>query len=47
MTPRSSAPTNEQIVRLLESLRAELAGFKKQQSQLERKLDRLLSRKTV
>jgi hypothetical protein len=36
------APTNEQIVRLLEAVRAELADAKERQEQLARNVERLL-----
>jgi hypothetical protein len=35
-------PTNEHIVRLLEAVRADLAGSRKQQEQIARNVERLL-----
>ena len=40
-----SAPTNEQIVRLLEEVKAELAAPRKREQQIARDLARLMSRK--
>jgi hypothetical protein len=42
MAERDDAPTNEHIVRLLESVRTELAESKKQQEQIARHVERLL-----
>jgi hypothetical protein len=42
LAERGNSPTNEHIVRLLESVRAELAESKKQQEQIARNIERLL-----
>jgi hypothetical protein len=47
MSTRGGAPTNEQIVRLLEAVRADLAETRKQQTQIVRKLERLLTKTTA
>jgi hypothetical protein len=41
----SQPPTNEQIVRLLDEVRAELAQSKEREQQIARDLARLLARK--
>ncbi|MGD0273937.1 MAG: hypothetical protein ABSB96_09450 [Gaiellaceae bacterium] len=47
MSPRGGAPTNEQIVRLLEAVRANLAESKRQQDKIARNVERLLAKKTA
>jgi hypothetical protein len=44
MASQGTAPTNEQIVRLLEELKAELADSKRREEQIARDLTRLLDR---
>jgi hypothetical protein len=44
MANQGKAPTNEQIVRLLEELKAELADSKRREEQIARDLTRLLDR---
>jgi hypothetical protein len=44
MANQGTAPTNEQIVRLLEELKAELADSKRREEQIARDLTRLLDR---
>jgi hypothetical protein len=45
MPTRRGAPTNEQIPRLLEAVRADIAESKKQQDQIARNVERLLAKK--
>ena len=40
-----TAPTNEQIVRLLEEVKAQLADARKREQQIARDLTRLLSKR--
>lgn len=47
MATGASTPTNENIVRLLEALRADLAESKKREEQIARNLERLLKRKAA
>jgi len=47
MSPRGGAPTNEQIIRLLEAVRVDLAESRKQQDRIDRNVERLLAKKTV
>jgi hypothetical protein len=47
MSPRGAAPTNEQILRLLEAVQADLAESKKQQDRIARNVERLLAKKTA
>lgn len=44
MANQGTAPTNEQIMRLLEELKAELADAKRREEQIARDLTRLLDR---
>jgi hypothetical protein len=44
MANQGTAPTNEQIMRLLEELKAELADSKRREEQIARDLTRLLDR---
>jgi hypothetical protein len=41
----SQAPTNQQIVRLLEAIKAEVAETRKHQERIARDLDRLLKQR--
>jgi hypothetical protein len=47
MSPRGGAPTNEQIIRLLEAVRADLAESKRQQDKIARNVERLMAKKTA
>jgi hypothetical protein len=46
MSPRGGAPTNAQIVQLLEVVRKDLAESRKQQDRIARDIERLLAKKT-
>jgi hypothetical protein len=43
----AQTPTNQQIVRLLEAIRADVAETRKGQERIARDLDRLLKRRTA
>jgi hypothetical protein len=45
--PSAQAPTNQQIVRLLEAIRVEVAETRKRQDRIARDLDRLLKRRNA
>ena len=47
MSARETAPSNERIVQLLDSVRADLAELKKQQDLMVRDVQRLLEKKTA
>jgi hypothetical protein len=43
----AQAPTNQQIVRLLEAIKAEVVETRKRQDRIARDLDRLLKRRNA